>query len=416
MIPALYHVLIALYGLSIRIASLFSQKARHWISGRHHLFTQLASAVQGEQSWIWVHVSSLGEFEQGRPEIEYIKQENPHIRILLTFFSPSGYLLRRDYAFADYVTYIPLDTWKNAKRFIEIVRPLIAVFVKYDLWYNHLSALEDRNIPTFLISAHLRAEQIYFKRPGRFIENRLKKLACVFTQTASCRDMLISRGFDNVVHAGDTRLDRVLHIADTPHDVAWLKKCLPASPVLVAGSTWPEDESILLPVIKRHNIALLIAPHEVHEARLQSLAQILPDSQRLSHLKTKPVQTTIVIVDTIGDLAHLYAIGDLAYVGGGFGKGIHNILEPVAHGLPVIIGPRYHKFPEAETLVREQAVRSVTTSEQAAAAITDFTHSEHRRRAKDAIQQYIQEHRGATQRIYLTLEKYLHNINMQPGT
>jgi len=393
--------------MAIWIAAFFSPKAKQWMTGRRHLFSHLSSAISTKQYWIWFHAASLGEFEQGRPLLELMRERHPGAGILLTFFSPSGYLVRKDYSGADYVTYMPLDTASNAKRLIEIVKPGVAVFVKYDIWYHHLTALEHAGVPTFLISAHLRKEQIYFKPAARFLGDRLRSLTHIFTQTESCALMLREQGFVNVTHAGDTRLDRVLTIAAAPKDFSWLRQCFGDGPVLVAGSTWPADEKRLFPATRTTGIGLIIAPHEIHEERLQNIERQLPGAIRLSELVKNPVAAGIVIADTMGDLAYLYTVGDVAYVGGGFGAGIHNILEPIAYGLPVIIGPRFQKFTEAEILVQEGAVRSVKNAGEIVQAIEDFTLSDNREKIRSAITGYVQSQRGATQRIYDYVKSYL---------
>ena len=399
----LYSLLIRLYELSILIASPFSDKAHQWISGRRNLFEKLASGISKKQKWIWFHAASLGEFEQGRPLIELIHSKHPGYGILLTFFSPSGYLVRKGYPGADMVSYMPLDSAGNAKRFIEIVQPVLAVFIKYDIWYHHLAALDRAGIPVFLVSAHLRKEQIYFTPAGRFIGDQLRNVSHIFTQSESCAAMLRQKGFTHVSHAGDTRVDRVLAIAAAPKDFSWLKQYMTGAHILVAGSTWPEDEVRLIPAIHKTETSLIIAPHEVNEKRINDLESQLPGAKRLSRLKEKAEPTNVVIVDTMGDLAHLYALGHFAYVGGGFGKGIHNILEPSAYGIPVIIGPRYQKFEEAEALLHIGAVRSITTEEQLAAVIRDFTPPTSRDKIRTEIAAYLESQRGATERVYTYL-------------
>ena len=396
----IYSILIRLYGVAVWCASAFLPKARQWSAGRKGLFQQLERKIPEKKQWIWMHVSSLGEFEQGRPLLEKIRDRHPGVAILLTFFSPSGYAVRKDFHGADLVTYMPLDTPGNARRFVGTVRPAVALFVKYDIWYHHLYALEQAEVPTFLISANLRSDQVYFKPWGKFIRSRLGNLQTIFTQTESCAAMLKDKGFRNVSHAGDTRLDRVLTIARTEHDFGWLKTCLGEGPVLVAGSTWPEDERRLLPAILELDVPAIVAPHEIGTSRLEEIAGQLPGAVRLSELRAAPRPVRWVIVDTIGELAFLYAMGSVAYIGGGFGKGIHNILEPVAYGLPVIIGPRYQKFAEAVALKEAGAVTVITTSEDMQSAWLNFSDAGNRKQVRTVIDAYIKEHRGATERIY----------------
>jgi 3-deoxy-D-manno-octulosonic-acid transferase len=403
----LYTILIRVFGLGISVAALFNAKARQWKAGRKGLFASLAEARTSHQHWIWMHVSSLGEFEQGRPLLEVFRKAHPEHGLLLTFFSPSGYLIRKDFRGVDFVTYMPLDTPENAARFIELVKPVVAVFVKYDIWYHHLHQLEQQRIPTFLISANLRAGQIYFKSWGGFIRERLRHLTHIYTQTPESARMLVDAGFQNVSQAGDTRLDRVLDIAAASHDLTVLKDNLPEGAVLIAGSTWPEDESRLLPVIKELDIACVIAPHEISEDRMRDIERQIPGAIRLSDLRNQPRPVQYLIVDTMGELAFLYALGTIAYVGGGFGKGIHNILEPIAHRLPVLIGPKHEKFVEAVVLNQAGVVEVVTTPDEVRRAIHTFEDYDRRAEVENAISTYIEMNKGATRKIYEGIRQHL---------
>jgi 3-deoxy-D-manno-octulosonic-acid transferase len=403
----LYSILIRAFGLAVSIAALFNTKARQWTAGRADLFAGLSDQIAPTKAWIWMHVSSLGEFEQGRPLLERLRTAHPEHGILLTFYSPSGYLVRKDFAGADFVTYMPLDTPSNARKFIQIVNPVIAVFVKYDIWYHHLHALENAGVPTFLISASLRPTQIYFKPWGRFLKRRLQNLTHIFTQTVDGTVMLCDAGFANVSTAGDTRLDRVLDIVASKKDLSTLQSCLPEGPILIAGSTWPEDEARLIPALHKMHLPCVIAPHEITETRLQEIERQLPGVVRLSVLRNKPQKVRDVVVDTMGELAHLYALGSIAYVGGGFGKGIHNILEPVAHRLPVLIGPKHGKFVEAVVLRQAGVVQVVTTEDEILSAFEALDDQDFQTKIKEAIKQYIEMNRGATQKIYAALEVYL---------
>lgn len=403
----LYTILIHLYSIAIRIAGLFSAKAQQWVAGREGLYDRLRSAISSKPNWIWFHAASLGEFEQGRPLIEHIRERHPEYGILLTFFSPSGYLIRKSYQGVDHVTYMPLDTPDNAKKFIDIVKPAMVVFIKYEIWYHHLTALETVGVPTFLISANLRANQVYFKPIGRFIEKRLRNLQHIFTQTEECAAMLAEKGFTNVSHAGDTRVDRVLAIVEAPKDFLWLKNRFVNKSILVAGSTWPADEERLIPALLKRDLSCIIAPHEVSADRITSIQKQLPGSIRLSQMQENTGNVSYIIVDTIGDLAHLYALGSLAYVGGGFGSGIHNILEPAAHGIPVIFGPRYQKFIEAVSLIQSGAAMSIDSSEDIEKAIHYFLLPERWDAVRNAIAKYMQVQRGATGRIYGYLKECL---------
>ncbi len=395
----LYSFTIRLYRIGIALAALFSPKAQQWVRGRVHLFESLETAIRSRERWIWVHVSSLGEFEQGRPVIENLSEHYPQCGIVLSFFSPSGYEVRKDYRRADHVTYIPLDTRTNARRWVQTVRPVLTIFVKYDLWYHHLRALEETGSPVILISAAFRPAQWYFRPWGRFMEDRLRSLRQIFTQTHESEALLKNRGFNNVRHSGDTRIDRVLEIATQPRDFSWLKDCLGDDPVLVAGSTWPADEKRLLPATAMPGLQLIIAPHEISENRISALQMTLPEAVLLSELRAQPRKTRMVIVDSIGDLAHLYALGAIAWVGGGFGSGIHNILEPVAHGIPVIFGPRYRKFHEAHAIIAAGAASPVTSSSDAREAIIRYLDQKNREEVKKRLSKFFEMHRGATAHI-----------------
>jgi len=403
----IYTLLIRVYGFAIQVAGLFNEKARWWSRGRRDLFSRLSTAISGKQHWIWIHVSSLGEFEQGRPLIEMLHARHPEYGILLTFYSPSGYLIRKDYDGADYVTYMPLDTPGKAQKFVEIAKPVLAVFVKYDIWYHHLRALEKAAVPAFLISAQLRPDQIYFKPWGHFLLDRLLCLAQIFTQTGESTSFLRSKGMKNITQAGDTRLDRVLKIATSGRDYVGIRACLPEGPVLIAGSTWPEDESRLFPAVRDLQLPAIIAPHEISERRLSEIEQFLPGAVRLSALRSKPQPVRYVIVDTMGELAFLYTLGSMAYVGGGFGKGIHNILEPVAHGLPVLIGPRFEKFAEAVILKGAGVVQAVHSVEDIRNGILKVSDRSVRDAVHAAINEYIEVNRGATELIYSAVKGYL---------
>ncbi|MDX1478885.1 MAG: glycosyltransferase N-terminal domain-containing protein [Saprospiraceae bacterium] len=399
---ALYNLAIACYGLAIRAASLFNAKARAWLHGRRKLFRHLEQAVDHQRPWIWIHVASLGEFEQGRPVIERLRSAYPDHGILLSFFSPSGYTVRKDYPHADHVTYLPLDTHANARRWVRKVRPALAIFVKYEIWYHYLRALDRARVPTLLISAQLRAGQFYFAWYGRFMRRRLAGLTRIFTTGTEQTQFLNEAGLRNAETAGDTRIDRVITIARDTRDFSTVGQALgPGAEILVAGSTWPADEQILIPWIRETATKAIIAPHENSEERIQALTrQLGPAVLRLSASRDAQRPADIVIVDTMGDLAHLYALGAIAYVGGGFGPGIHNILEPLAHGLPVIFGPNYDRFAEAHDLISLGVARSVQDPDTLRQAIAHFREAETPAFVATRAQTYLARHQGATERIY----------------
>ncbi len=397
-----YTTAIHLLGAGIKLAQPFSAKASKWVKGRQHLFSQLEKAISDKEDWIWVHVASLGEFEQGRPLIERIKEAHPEMRILLTFYSPSGYEVRKTYDGAHYVTYMPLDTPANALRFLDIVKPRLVIFVKYEIWFHHFRETLDRQIPVLLISAQFRSEQFYFKWTGRMFLPVLKSLRQIFVADKPSKALLIKHDFQNVSYCGDTRVDRVLEIARVHRDFGYLRDVLQSDEILIAGSTWPEDIRHLLPMINKGDLKCVIAPHENDEHKLSALEKMITvKSIRLSEIyPDRPVNADVVIVDTMGDLADIYHVGSISYVGGGFSSGIHNILEPVAHRIPVIIGPNHKSFQEATELIDLGVCIAVKSANEIQAAIITFKNSNQSGGLSEIASQYMAQHAGATARIY----------------
>jgi 3-deoxy-D-manno-octulosonic-acid transferase len=384
------------------LAQPFSTKAAKWVKGRSQLFSQLEEFISDDEAWIWVHVASLGEFEQGRPLIERIRVMHTDIRILLTIFSPSGFDVRKNYQGAHLVTYMPLDTPANARKFLNIVNPRLVVFVKYEIWYHHFRQMLDRKIPVLLISAQFRPEQIYFKRLGRMFIPVLKQLQQIFVTDERSRTLLQKQNFKNISLCGDTRVDRVLQIAREHRNFRFIRDVLQTDQVLVAGSTWPEDIRHLLPMINDGSLKCVIAPHENEDQKLEALEKMLAvKSIRLSQIQTdKPAQADVVIVDTMGDLADIYHVGSMSYVGGGFSSGIHNILEPVAHNLPVIIGPNYKSFQEAHELIELGVCITVKSAHEIRVAIDNFNSKNSSGHISQTASQYMEKHAGATAHIY----------------
>ena len=399
---AAYSIGIRLYAVGIRLASIASSKASKWITGRRNLFDQLEQHVDPEQNWIWVHAASLGEFEQGRPVIDRLRKEHADCKILLTFFSPSGYDVRKNYNGADFVTYMPLDTRSNARKFVTAVKPKLAVFVKYELWYHHLKALEEHGVPVLLISAQFRAKQFYFKTIGRFFLPVLRELKQIFVTDDASAQVLESNGFDNAQIAGDTRIDRVTQIASEQHDHSALRAILGGEKVLVAGSTWPEDEKILIPYINANAIKCVIAPHDIAEHRLREIeSRVTGNALRISCISDSDLtDIQVIIVDTMGQLAHLYGLATITYVGGGFGSGIHNILEAAAYGVPILFGPNYQRFGEAHALIGAGVGFPVRDRETLASTLDQLDSPGHLGTISKAAQEYFARHRGATDLIY----------------
>ncbi|MDR2653047.1 MAG: 3-deoxy-D-manno-octulosonic acid transferase [Prevotellaceae bacterium] len=350
----LYNLTIHVYGRLIAIASCFNEKAKKRHRGSHDTWNVIAEKIDKNSRYVWFHVSSLGEFEQGRPVIERLKYENPQTKILLTFFSPSGYEIRKDYANADVVCYLPTDTAKNAEKFLSLVNIEKAIFVKYEFWGNFLNGLKKRNIPTYIISAIFRKEQAFFKIYGGFYRNMLKCFTHLFVQDDNSRKLLKSIDIYKVTVAGDTRFDRVNYIAQQSKKLPLIEKFVDGKKVIVAGSTWAADEDLLLKYFNESkNIKLIIAPHEIHESHIAEICNKLNCTYLLYSQLTEDNAETVacVIVDCFGILSSIYRYADIAYIGGGFGSGIHNTLEAAVYGIPVVWGTNYMKFKEARELI-----------------------------------------------------------------
>ncbi len=363
----LYNLSIKLYLLIVFIASHFNAKAKFFIEGRKGIWERMAKQVDPSCQTIWVHCSSLGEFEQGRPVIEAIKQHDPNLRIFLTFFSPSGYEIRKNYPLADYIFYLPLDTKRNAKRFIRLINPQMAIFVKYEFWYHYLNELKNRNIPTYLVSGVFRANQIFFKPYGGWYRKFLNAFTTFFVQNNDSKNLLQSIGYSNVIVTGDTRFDRVAKIASEAKEIPLVRDFVANHQVLVAGSTWPKDEDIILPLANEFpELKIIIVPHEIDELHIQEIIRKSPIPPiRFSKPDfSKTTEAKILIVDTIGLLSSIYQYATVAYIGGGFGTGIHNTLEAAAYGIPVIFGPNYHKFQEANDLIANKGGFSISSYDE----------------------------------------------------
>jgi 3-deoxy-D-manno-octulosonic-acid transferase len=348
----LYNLSIHTYGRLIAIASLFSEKAKKRHQGSHNTWKIIEEKTDKKLRYTWFHVSSLGEFEQGRPVMEKLKKENPEIKILLTFFSPSGYEVRKNYSNADIVCYMPTDTAKNAKKFLSLVNIEKAIFVKYEFWGNFLNELKKRDIPTYLISAIFRKEQTFFKIYGGFYRNMLKCFNHLFVQDNNSYKLLKSIDIYKVTVAGDTRFDRVNYIAQQSKNLPLIEKFIDGKNVIVAGSTWTTDEDLLIKYFNEHkNIKLIIAPHEIHEshiAEIRNKLKCLPYSQLTEN---NAANVDCILIDCFGILSSVYRYADIAYIGGGFGAGIHNTLEAAVYGIPIVWGPNYMRFREARELI-----------------------------------------------------------------
>lgn len=363
-----YNIGVRAYGLAIKIASLFNRKADLWRKGRKNIFGRLAESLNGCDNVIWVHCASLGEFEQGRPVIEEIKARYPEKKILLTFFSPSGYEVRKNYEGADFIFYMPLDTPRNARRFIDIVRPEKVIFVKYEFWLNFLNRLRKNNIPTYIVSAIFRPDSVFFKPYGGSFRKALGSFRNIFVQNTDSKELLSDIGVDNVIVAGDTRFDRVAKIAAAAKEINMLERFSAGHKVFVAGSTWPPDEELLVKLINSHpELRFIIAPHEIDNERIERLiASVNGKSHRYTQTGDNIdfSDSKLLVIDTIGILSSVYRYADYCYIGGGFGVGIHNTLEAATFGLPISFGPNYLKFQEARDMIALGTSTSISSYEE----------------------------------------------------
>jgi len=408
----MYDFGIWVYYFGIWLASFFSKKAKLWVEGRKDVFSKIKSQVTDNQPIIWFHCASLGEFEQGRPLIEKIKKTLPEHKILLTFFSPSGYEIRNNYEQADYVFYLPLDTKKNAKKFLEIVQPKMVFFVKYEFWFNYLHQLNQRKIPIYLISSIFRKDQIFFKSYGSFFKKMLFFFDHIFVQNKKSKILLLENGVTHLSVAGDTRVDRVLETCLTARQVQKNKPSFDkinifkgTAEILIGGSTWPPDEDILIEWIhaqKDFRWKFIIAPHDISESHLVEIEKKLNmNTVRFSKANTfNSAAAKVMIIDNIGMLSSLYQYGKIALIGGGFGSGIHNTLEPIAFGLPVIFGKKYQKFEEAINLIETGGGFSISNYDEFKHVMKDLEKDSFYNNASTNAKNYILENQGATEEIF----------------
>lgn len=400
----IYNISLYIYYILIKLASLFNEKARMWVKGRKNLFIKIRAEIGKGENIAWFHCASLGEFEQGRPVIEQMKSQNKDLKILLTFFSPSGYEMRKNYDKADYIYYIPFDFAKNAKKFIEIINPVFAVFIKYEFWYNYLKTLHQNNIPVYLASGIFRKEQAFFKWYGKWYRKLLNYFTCFFVQNEQSLELLNSIGIKNVVITGDTRFDRVKEIVKIQQSVAEIESFLSEIPVIIAGSTWERDEELLINYVNKSEkkFKTIIAPHEISVRKIEMLkTKIKKKTILYSEIKGKNLKDfDVLIINQIGLLSIIYRYGSIAYIGGGFGAGIHNILEATAFGLAVIFGPNYKKFKEAVELINYQSAFSISDYEELKEKFDYFLDHEKALKQTSKISSgYVIKNAGATSKI-----------------
>ncbi|MBX2973485.1 MAG: 3-deoxy-D-manno-octulosonic acid transferase [Flavobacteriales bacterium] len=400
--PLLTSLGTALYHTGIRLAAPFVPKARAWVEGRKGMWGRLEAKRAGLQGCLWMHCASVGEFEQGLPVLEAIKRERPALPVLVTFFSPSGYEARKTHPLATHVEYLPPDTAANAARLQALLKPCAAIFIKYEFWYRHLHALKEARVPTFLVSAIFRPSQPFFAWYGGAHRAMLGCFTQLFVQDEGSRALLAGIGVHNVIVSGDTRFDRVLEIVGRNEElpVAQAFRSTSAAPVLVAGSTWPDDERTLFAALAHFpQLRMMVAPHELTAPHLQAVASEAPAPlARWSGEATADART--LLVDRMGLLSRLYRYADITYVGGGFGSGIHNTLEAAAWGRPVIFGPNHARFAEAAGLIEAGAGFSVKNAEELRDVLHRLLREEGAlRKASDTAAHFVARHQGATRRV-----------------
>ncbi|WP_317131817.1 MULTISPECIES: 3-deoxy-D-manno-octulosonic acid transferase [Mucilaginibacter] len=414
----LYNIGIKLYSLFIRFAALFNNKAKLWVAGRKNpVFVRIESSI-------WFHFASLGEFEQGRPILEAMRNLHPKKKIVVTFFSPSGYEIRKNTPLADYVYYLPLDTARNARRFIDAINPEIVIFTKYEYWFHFFNEANKRNIPLYIVSGIFRLTQVFFKWYGGFNRRILSLVSHFFLQDEASVQLLKGIGITNTSVSGDTRFDRVWANAQNPKVLPLIQQFKNGHKLFIAGSTWPQDENILTKLVSQYpDWKFIFAPHEIPEEKINNLIELLPQGKAItfSQLRTEAeglksgdfINQSLtsnnlqsLVIDNIGMLSSLYAYADVAYIGGGFGVGIHNTLEAAAFGLPVIFGPNYQKFNEARELIAIKAGFSISNETELKDIVDTLVNDEaFYNITRKKVFNYVKENVGATDMIMKYIDK-----------
>ncbi|MDR2887924.1 MAG: 3-deoxy-D-manno-octulosonic acid transferase [Bacteroidales bacterium] len=403
----LYNIVVYVATFAVSVAARFNSKAGLWHTGIHGWKHRYAAKVGAGKKTVWIHCASLGEFEQGRPVIESLKAQYPEYAVALTFFSPSGFEVRKNYAGADYVFYLPPDTPGNARRLIDMLNPAFVVFVKYEFWNNYISELHRRAIPLYLISAIFRPGQHFFKWYGAFFRNILKKFTMFFVQDMASLELLASAGIRNAIVAGDTRFDRVAQIASEAKEIKTIEQFRGSEKLFLAGSSWRNDEEIIARYINTSPARMkwVFAPHEPtpeNVARLERLLDV--KCVRYSRYTEPDSDARVLIIDGVGILSSAYRYAHIAAIGGGFGKGIHNILEAACWGLPVMFGPEYGRFREAVELIDRNGAASFNSFETFSAVTDRWLSDNHLyTQVSQASQQYVADNRGATDTILNTV-------------
>ena len=405
-----YRLSVSLYGLVLSVVALFNAKAQRFVRGRSRTFEVLQQQMQACTSPIaWFHCASLGEFEQGRPIIEAFRQEFPAYKILLSFFSPSGYEVRKNYPLADFIHYLPLDTRGNATRWVELVKPEIAFFIKYEFWHYYIQSLASRNIPILSVSSIFREDQLYFRDWGGFQRKILKNISHFFVQDQKSMKLLQQIGISNVSLTGDTRFDRVFDICQKATEIEGIEEFAATKKVMVIGSSWPEDMEVLYPFISANDLKYIIAPHEIGTKSIEDTRKKAGKKAALfSEGHEAWLGKDLLIIDNVGMLSRLYRYGDYAYVGGAFGKGLHNILEAATFGLPVFFGNKnYLKFKEAVELEAEGGAFPVGSYKELQAAFENLNRNGNLKNAGQVSATYVKRNTGATGEVIKFTKKLL---------
>lgn len=399
----LYNLLVVFAGFVLKIIALFSPKMKLFVEGRHAVFSDLAEKIKPSDKTIWFHAASLGEYEQGLPVIEKVKERFPDHKIVLTFFSPSGFEVRKNNIVADVTVYLPLDSQKNASKFIALVHPDLVFFIKYEYWPNYLNLLKKQNIRTYLISGIFRENQMFFKWYGEFYRKALDAFHHFFVQNAHSKALLLQLGKSNATVSGDTRFDRVAAILEKDNTLDFISEFKNDTLTVVIGSSWPKDENLLVAYINstNHNVKFIIAPHNIKSEQIQQLRNSITKKTVLfSEKNGKNLdEFDVFIIDTIGILTKIYNYADIAYVGGGFGNpGVHNILEPATFGVPIVIGPNFSHFAEATALVNMEGCLSISNQNELNEAFENLIQNDDVRYEKGHIcATFVQMNKNATE-------------------
>ena len=405
----LYTLGIRCYSLLIHIAALFgNKKAKLWVNGRKNQWEKLKSP-NSSYKWIWVHVSSLGEFEQGLPVIEALKRDYPQYKLLLTFFSPSGYEVKKDFPLADMVAYMPLDTVSNARKLVSNFKIKAAIFVKYEFWFNHIKVLKDRHIKIYYISTVLRPNQYFFKPWGRWFRNHLYKVKYFFTQNNETANLLYKIGIDELTVAGDTRFDRVYEIAQQAQRFPDIEEFIGDRKCIIAGSSWPSDEKILYRFIEDmpDNYCFIMVPHDISETHIKQIESHLNDYQLYTDFDPSK-RTRALVINKIGILSKIYRYARFAYIGAGFYDGIHNIQEAIVYDVPVVFGPKYHEFEEAVDLVKKKGAFTINDQDELEEIFYKLIEDEaYYEKAAKICHDYVAQKIGATEKTMRVLEGFL---------